>query len=258
MKASSMILDLLRTYRQEGTTTANLLAAGNLFGFSDNLLRVSLSRLVSRGLVEKIQRGRYRVSSQTTAVNEFADSWRWGEKRIRPWDGQSLVLVAHDSFDSKSLWALESLGFVMVRDSLFARPDNLASDVRDQLRALGLIQQAYVIKVDKPEQQLVQDCRSAYPIDQLQHAYLDMNHKLKASLSRLDKLDPKAAMSESFLLGGKAIELLSKDPLLPTEWISVDDREQLRQTMLSYDKHGTAIWGRNLDSPQEMPAASYA
>ncbi|MCH7744410.1 MAG: PaaX family transcriptional regulator, partial [Proteobacteria bacterium] len=52
MKPSGVILDLLRTYQQQGTSARNIMATGKMFGFNENAMRVNLSRLASRQIIE--------------------------------------------------------------------------------------------------------------------------------------------------------------------------------------------------------------
>jgi hypothetical protein len=78
-------------------------------------------------------------------------------------------------------------------------------------------------------------------------------------LKTLDKLPVEDAMKESFVLGGKAIQVLSKDPLLPDELMDSTDRTKLWQAMLQYDQVGREIWSnRHNQSPNVMPTLSYA
>ena len=64
-------------------------------------------------------------------------------------------------------------------------------------------------------------------------------------------------MKESFTLGGKALQLLAKDPYLPEEVQEPSTREELWQLMMDYDEQGRGVW---TDKPATMPAdmTSYA
>ena len=60
MKPANFILDLLRTYKRRGTSARNIMASAKFFDFSDNLIRVTLSRLVARGII-KNRHGRLKI-----------------------------------------------------------------------------------------------------------------------------------------------------------------------------------------------------
>ena len=92
MKPGNFILDLLRTYGQKGTSARNIMHAAGMFSFTDNAIRVTLSRLASRGLIEKVTRGHYRLAPGSDPVNDFVEEWRLGETRRRAWAGTFLTI----------------------------------------------------------------------------------------------------------------------------------------------------------------------
>ena len=61
------------------------------------------------------------------------------------------------------------------------------------------------------------------------------------------KLAPEAAMAESFMLGGQAIQALARDPLLPEEILPTRDRDALVRALREYDALGRACWATLLD-----------
>ncbi|MBT3832436.1 MAG: PaaX family transcriptional regulator, partial [Gammaproteobacteria bacterium] len=70
MKPGNFILDLLRTYGQKGTSAQNLMSSSRMFNFSENLIRVTLSRLAARGLIENFERGHYRLAELSDPITE--------------------------------------------------------------------------------------------------------------------------------------------------------------------------------------------
>jgi phenylacetic acid degradation operon negative regulatory protein len=66
--------------------------------------------------------------------------------------------------------------------------------------------------------------------------------ELAASEARLPDLSVRAAMVESFLLGGRVIRQLVLDPLLPERIFEVAERRALVVAMRRYDKLGHACW----------------
>ena len=85
MKPVNIILDLLRTYMERGTSVANIMATGAMFGCSENQMRVNLSRLAAKGSIVNFARGAYRLAEALDPVNDFIESWRLGEDRTKPW-----------------------------------------------------------------------------------------------------------------------------------------------------------------------------
>lgn len=254
---SAVILDMLRSARSRRRTTRSLISAGELFGFSANTIRVTLSRLMARGLIESPQRGLYQLSGQTDAVNEFVERWRLGERRVRPWDGATWLFAHRQGDVAGSEWALEALGFREVRPNLYARPDNLTLTL-EALRALasgiGLDPGVLLIEGRPDNADAGRRWQKAWHPERLDDDYEDACHRLEQSTHRLLTLPPEAARLECFTLGGEMIHRLAKDPLLPEDMVDVGARERLWRAMLDYDVQGKEIWASGKgDTLRRMP-----
>lgn len=259
MKPSSVILDLLRTYPpQKGTGVKTIMATGAMFGFNENLMRVNLSRLVSKGVVENFRRGHYRLTNHTDPLNDFVESWRLGEARIRDWDGHSWLLLHHDIAPSdKRDWALDAMGFRPISESLWLRPDNLAlvqGELEQRLIVLGVENTCLLAGGCNVARRWQEAFEAHFDFPAMAARYAHHLESLKVSLARLESMPIEKALKESFLLGGEVVHLLAKDPLLPAEYIDTTTRESLWRTMLDYDTKGREIWGkRGREQPNTMP-----
>ena len=279
LKPARLVLDLLHSHRRRGSSVGHLMEAGKLFGFTDNTLRVTLSRLVSRGLLVSPRRGYYQLSEATHTINRFVDDWRLGEERVKPWTpgqwlvchwsktesrdqaGGSVSQLRHTRVREKGRWALESLGWREVRTGLWARPDNLALEFEElerRLRGLGLPDEALLMgpchitsqadwqadwRADsQTDPETGAGWRDHFQVTHLEQEYARALARLQHSAQRLDRYPVEQAMVESFILGGDVINLLAKDPLLPQQWLKSHLRETLWQAMLKYDAQGKAIW----------------
>ena len=248
MKPGSIILDLLRTYGQRGTNVKDIASTGHLFGFSDNQIRVTLSRLVSRGIVEKRQRGHYSLCQATDPVNDFAERWREGEARVKPWPSDIWLCVhiaGSGLTETKAEWALTNHGFIAVETRFWIRPDNLstpANALKEQLLTLGLAASAIVIENARLESSVRRLWLESFDTAAIEARYRDMNKQLEDSLTRLTYMPATQAKKESFELGGRAIQIMAKDPLLPETLLSPATRQQLWRTMCRYDEAGRHIW----------------
>lgn len=264
MKPANIILDLLRTYGQRGTDVQDIASIGNLFGFSDNQIRVTLSRLVSRGIVEKRQRGHYRLCQVTDPVNDFAERWREGEARVKAWPGD-IWLCVHIAgaelpvtrTEAKAKWALTNYGFIAVDATFWIRPDNLstpANALKQQLLTLGLPASAIMIENARLDSSLTQMWLESFDTAAIETRYGNMNELLEGSFIRLPQLPVTQAKKESFELGGRAIQIMAKDPLLPETQLSPATRQQLWQTMCRYDEAGRRIWAGH-QQPDTTPTS---
>lgn len=257
---SAVILDLLRSSRGRERSARALIRAGALFGFTENAIRVNLSRLANKGRIESPARGRYRLTRQTDALNEFVERWRLGEARVRPWT-PGRWLFAHppspEGPSERSVWVLDALGFRAVRPGLLARPDNLALTLAE-LRALagevGLDADVLLLAGEPEGGPVPNGWLTHWRPAALDAAYADGATRLAESSARLPDLPRNEAQLECFSLGGEMIHRLAKDPLLPAEFVDAAARAALCEAMLRYDVQGQQYWKTDAeDALRRMP-----
>lgn len=249
-RPSQTILDLLRAAGEAGLSARTLISAGEIFTLGENAIRVTLSRLVARGLIESPERGRYALARQANVLGSFVERWRLGELRVRPWRPGDW-LFAHPGRDLPgAAWALEALGFREIRSGLCARPDNLTLSL-DELRSLGSgigLPADTLLFTGRPQGE-----STGHPWPRtwrpaaLDDDYAQTIERLRASAARLPGLPVGEACRESFRLGGEAIHKLAKDPLLPAEFVDVGARLELWKVMSEYEKLGRQVWSAALE-----------
>lgn len=242
----SLILDLLSTLSRGAMPVRALVAAGRLFGLEENGMRVALARLLAAGLVERAERGRYRLGAAAAPVHGQVVGWRTIEQRVRPWSGG---WVAVHGADRTTARALRLLGLRALRPALAVRPDNLAGGVAGvaaRLRALGLPADVPVLGLHELEPGLDAEARALWDVAALRQGYRDTRTQLDRSERRLRQLPREDAMVEGFLLGGRAIRQLVLDPLLPDAIVPGGERAALVAAMLAYDRAGRAVWAEFL------------
>ena len=253
MKPANIIFDLLRTYPDKGTSVKTIMSTGLMFGFNENQMRVSLSRLVARKTLENFKRGYYRMTDVTDPINDFVERWRMGEKRRRSWiEGQWICVYVptaqETSENNKAIWALSNNGFRVLTDNLWIRPDNLSStgdEMASRLQLLGLPKAAVVLS----SAHITESCEEVwfrfFDTAQLDKNYNEMRRQLESSMTGLQNMPIDEAKQESFHLGGEAIQLLVKDPLVPEQRHKPFSRQALWQSMIQYDQAGRQVWAHN-------------
>jgi phenylacetic acid degradation operon negative regulatory protein len=252
----SLTLDLLSTLRRGAMPVRALVEAAGFFGIEANALRVALARLLAEGLVERDERGLYRLGDAAGAIERWTGGWRDPEARMRRWDGAWLAAFAGEraaaparSARRRSERALRITGFRTLRTGLHLRPDNLAEDlpgVRASLAGLGLEPGTLVCRLDDLDAASDARARALWDVAALRRGARDATAALARSAKRLPKLAPRAAMAESFLVGGHAIRVLTLDPLLPEAIDPGDERRALVAAMQRYDRLGRAAWSEFL------------
>jgi phenylacetic acid degradation operon negative regulatory protein len=251
-----MVLDLLSTLRRGSMPVRALVEAGGLFGIGGNSVRVALARLLARGLVERDERGRYRLGPAAGAIGQQVSSWRRASEKTRPWDGAWTSVHGTPGRGGSrrsarlSARALRFLGFRPLRQGLSVRPDNLVGGVpgaRDTLAVLGLESGVLVASLRDLDPGTERKARGLWDRRGLETGYREACHALERSMERLSSLPPPEAMVESFLWGGWAIRRLALDPLLPEEICPSAGRSALLDAMRRYDRIGRAAWAGFLD-----------
>ncbi len=265
-RAKSLILDLLSSVRRGSMPVRALVAAGDLFGIAGNSVRVALVRLLASGLVERDERGRYRLGPGADAVNEQIRSWRRIQDAQIPWHrewvgvhgavrpparAQSPRSPRSPRSRRNTPHALRFLGFRWRESDLALRPANLPggiAGVREQLRQLGLDPRALVFSIRELDAATEARATALWDGAALARAYEQSHRALVASEGRLRRLPRDRAMAESFLLGGQIIRQLVLDPRLPESIAPAAPRNRVVEAMGRYDALGRECWADFLAS----------
>lgn len=233
-----------------------LVAAGALFDLDENSVRVALARLFAARLVERDERGRYRLGDGAVGVRSHVAGWRSVEERVRSWSGDwiGVSMIGLGRSDRARLrrrdHALRFLGFRPLETGLAIRPDNLTGGIswmRERLRALGLEPAAMVFRIAALDLETEARARGLWDAKRLRADYREIRKRLEASEARLGRLAPAAAMKESFILGGRAIRQIVLDPLLPEPLVPAAERAALVLAMRRYDRIGRDVWSSFLE-----------
>jgi phenylacetic acid degradation operon negative regulatory protein len=248
--ARSLLLDLLSTLRRGSMPVRALVEAGSLFGIAEGSIRVALTRGLGEGLLERDERGAYRLGERATAVAERVASWRRLETRLRPWSGGWLTAIAANVPSTRPeqrrhARALRLLGFRELTRNVAVRPDNLAGGVdaaRAELTRFELAPGSIVCALHGLDAVSEARARTLWDGDRLVDGYRSARQTLDASAERIDRLPESEAMVESFRLGGAALRRLTLDPLLPEPIVPAAERAALVAAMRRYDAAGRRCW----------------
>ena len=260
----SLILDLLSTAPQSGMPVGALVAAGHLFGISENSSRVTLARLRAARLIEQDERGRYRLADAAVPVGKQVTSWRDVERRVRAWDGSWIgvhtagVQRSERRAHRHGERALRLLGFEPFDASLHLRPDNLVGGVaavRQQLYELGLNAKSVVFGLHDLGATAERRAWRLWDTAALRREYRTSLAALRKSERRLAALPSHTALVESFQLGGRVIRQIVLDPLLPEPLVPTNERTALVEAMCRYDRAGRQCWSAFLK--QAAPAREH-
>ncbi|MDD9941660.1 MAG: hypothetical protein OXU20_11510 [Myxococcales bacterium] len=246
----SVVLNTTRVAPERALPVLRLVEIGGLFGFTGNAMRVAIARLCGAGMLERDERGFYRVGAAAAALGAHVDEWRRGEARVRPWDGGFLAVALGSTRDRRarraSLRALVRMGMREALPGLWLRPDNLAASMEqthERLAELGLDSGAPTFRCRDLDESLARRLRTeVWPVEALQAAHGRALEGLERSLARLASISREEALVETYLAGSEAIRVLASDPLLPDEIMPSGPRRALTERMLAYDAIGHRLW----------------
>lgn len=250
--AQSLILDLLSASLNHSIAVRLLVLAGELFGITENNIRVVLARLTARGLVTRGQRGQYRLAEDAWPVQRHVASWAGMEDRTATWNG-GWVGVHLSSTGRRGIAserrrrALAFMGFGRLEPGLWIRPDNLKGGVGEQrgrLRELGLDEKSRVFGLSELDTETERSAMGLWDTKALEKSYRTLQKKLERSSRQLKKMPLEQALVESFVAGGEVLHRLAFDPLLPEEILSPKGRRGLIKEMRRYDRLGREHWDR--------------
>jgi len=142
-----LLLELLLASGDDALPVSHAVAAGAVFGISENHVRVTLARLAAQGMAQATERGAWRLGPAAHRLAQDVANWRRAGARLRPWNGQYVAvhcgaLARGDRAATRQRErALHLLGFAELQRDFWLRPDNIEADIaaiRARLRTLGL------------------------------------------------------------------------------------------------------------------------
>lgn len=263
-----LILRLLLGIESRGDSALGvreLLAAGALFGMTDNGMRVALARGVAAGLLVAPRRGVYALGPQARPLADEVGRWRHVAAQLGGWSGDwiGVHVGATGRSDRTALRSRERafalLGLAEFERGLHLRPDNLAGGVEALRARLGALVPAgtetgtvFVVRALSA----ADAARAAglWDTASLDATYRDTTAQLAAWLDDAKALPLNRAAREAFELGHHAIRQLVFDPLLPAPLVDEAARRRFIATVARFDDAGQAIWRRFLAAERARAA----
>ncbi len=250
--AHSLVMDLLSAM-PDGLPVAVLIDACAILGVTANNVRVSLTRLKRRKLIEAIDRGVSRLGPAAKAVNDEVRAWRHIETLVSSWDGSWIAVHSgalprsERSATKTQQRAFRLLGFRELSKDLHVRPNNLRRGVaatRMRLHELGLDARSLVFRLAELDGDAHGQAVALWDASGLAHGYRDMTTRLCEAEKELARAPLRTAAREVFALGGEAIRMLATDPLLPEPIVDAGSRRRLVEAMCRFDIFGRKRWQR--------------
>ncbi len=253
LTARELVIDFLSNRYPREMSVQEITGVGAALGFSEQSLRMALTRLVEGAVAVNPGRGRYRLSASGEAMRQEVRKWRNLSELAKPWSGAWIGVfdAAVPRSDRAALRrherAMRLRGFREIQAGLWIRPANLrdsVAELRDHLRALGLHPSALVVGLHDLDDEARAKATGLWDTAAMLARYRALTEELLASKIKLARLELPTAAAESMVLGRDVIRHINLDPVLPEELMPNRALATLVRTMTEYDQQAREIWRR--------------
>ncbi len=253
LTARELVIDFLSNRYPREMSVQEITGVGIALGFSEQSLRMALTRLVEQSVAANTGRGRYRLSPSGEAMRDEVRKWRHLDDVAKPWSGAWIGVfdAAIPRSDRAALRrherAMRLRGFRELQSGLWIRPANLrdsVAELREHLRALGLHPSALVVGLHDLDDDARARATTLWDKVEMLATYRALAEELLASKSKLERLPLNTAAAESMVLGRDVIRHINLDPVLPEELMPQQALSNLIRVMSDYDQNARQIWRR--------------
>jgi phenylacetic acid degradation operon negative regulatory protein len=253
LTARELVIDFLSNRYPREMSVQEIAGVGSALGFSEQSLRMALTRLVEQSVAANTGRGRYRLSPSGEAMRDEVRKWRHLDQIAKPWSGAWIGVF--DAAIPRSVRAalrrheraMRLRGFRELQSGLWIRPANLrdsVAELREHLRALGLHSSALVVGLHDFDDDARAKATGLWDTAAMLATYRALAEELIASKSKLERLPLDTAAAESMVLGRDVIRHINLDPVLPEELMPQRALTNLIRVMTDYDQNARQIWRR--------------
>jgi len=253
LTARELVIDFLSNRYPREMSVQEITGVGIALGFTEQSLRMALTRLVEQSVAANVERGRYRLSPSGGAMRDEVRKWRHLDDLARPWSGAWIGVfdASVPRSDRAALRrherAMRLRGFRELQSGLWIRPANLrdsVAELREHLRALGLHPAALVVGLSDLDDEAREKATSLWDTAAMIATYRALADELLTSKGKLECLPLDTAAAESMVLGRDVIRHINLDPVLPEELMPQRALISLIRLMSDYDQNARQIWRR--------------
>ncbi len=256
MKNSDLIFGFIASMSKPEYSFPDLEWLARPFNVSENCLRTSLSRMVSKDILDSRKAGRnafYKLSKRGQKIGGNV-SFSFREPDWSGWDRSwTGVLFSvpniENSFRYHIRRKLTAYRFAPLYPGVWIRPANKNESLKNNLSDIikskhcSIVRFKYLTSISKDEVIRLWKLKKINKI-------LDSGLEIIDSKNRnLDSLSPEEAFVDHMLTGGKLVNILFQDPLLPDEflpesWNGKELRDKFSVWIKAVSEISKPYWGK--------------
>ena len=253
LTAKELVLDFLSNRAPHEMAARVIVDSAAALGFSEQSIRMALTRLVEEELALNPARGLYRLAPSGDAMRREVRKWRTITALTQSWSHDWICIydapIARS--DRAALrrheQAIRLRGFREFRTGLWLRPANLrvsTEELREELGALGLHRDALVAEIRNLDEHARSQAMGLWNVKALLASYQALTAAMGSSQRRVERMELAEAAGETLVLGRDVVRHINLDPLLPEELMPQQPLRAMVHTMLAYDDKARTIWRR--------------
>ena len=253
MTAKELVVDFLSNRAPRDMSARSIVDSARALGFSEQSIRMALTRLVEDRVAQSPSRGTYRLAPSGEAMRKEVRKWRNIASVTQAWSGAWICIydapVARSDRAAlrRHVQAMRLRGFREFRAGLWLRPANLritTAELRKELGELGLHRDAIVGELRDLDEQSQAEAMRLWDIKELLASYEKLRSELEASTRRVAQMQLADAAGETLVLGRDVVRHINLDPLLPEELIPQQPLRTMVQEMIVYNEMARQLWRR--------------
>src|SRR6516162_3301106 len=253
LTAKELVLDFLSNRAPREMAAKVIVDSAAALGFSEQSIRMALTRLVEEELARNPARGLYCLAPSGDAMRREVRKWRTITALTQSWSHDWICIydapIARS--DRAALrrheQAIRLRGFRELRTGLWLRPANLrlaTAELREELGALGLHGDALVAEIRDLDEHAGLQAMGLWNVKALLASYEALMGAMESSQRRIERMQLAEAAGETLVHGRDVVRHINLDPLLPEELMPQQPLRAMVHTMLAYDDKARAIWRR--------------
>ncbi len=263
LTAKELVIDFLSNRSPREMSARVIVDTATALGFTEQSVRMALTRVVEERLAISIGRGVYQLAPSGDAMRREVRKWRNITDSTMPWTGGWVAIydASIRRSDRAALrrheQALRLRGFRELTFGLSIRAANLrdsTAELREQLHALGLHPDAIVALITDLDEATRERALHLWDTKALLESYEQLMRAMSASTRRVESLPLAEAAGETMVLGRDVLRHINLDPLLPAELMPERPLRDLVRTMTTYDSMARQIWRRFMSQFEVRPS----